>query len=243
MTNKGIDRVMVALDNMTKEQIELLLKDELNDFKVIKIGLELFFAHGKSWVKKISEEYDKQIFLDLKLHDIPNTVAKAIKSLEGLNISFLTIHLSGGRKMIEQALASAKAHLPKTKVLGVSYLTSLEDKDLKEMFNINLNNESFERLFDLALELKIDGVVCSAHEAKIVKKINDISTSDHQLYTVCPGIRFKDEIESNNTQDQKRVLDPKSAFKEGADFLVMGRSITQSNSLQERIKLLNEMQV
>jgi orotidine-5'-phosphate decarboxylase len=235
---KGIERVMVALDNIEKEHVEDLLNNELKDFHYIKIGLELFCAHGKEWVKNISKKYDKKIFLDLKLHDIPNTVSKSIKSLRGLDIAFLTIHLSGGREMIKAAMASANEHLPNTKLLGVSYLTSLENKDLNEMYGIDLNADAFNKLFNLAIDTNIHGVVCSPHEAKIIK---ELSSEKHDVITVCPGIRFNDEIEANNIQDQKRVLAPQDAFNSGSDYLVMGRSLTQATDIKTRINDLCEI--
>ncbi len=238
MNHKAIDRVMVALDNLDKNQVESLLENDLKEFSYIKIGLELFCAHGKDWIKEISNKYDKKIFLDLKLHDIPNTVSKAIKSLEGLDIAFLTIHLAGGRKMIEQAMISRKTYLPHTKLLGVSYLTSLENNDLKEMFGIELNDNAFTKLFELAIQTSIDGVVCSPHEASLIKKL---ANDRHDILTICPGVRFKDEIEANKVQDQKRVLDPEMAIKEGADYLVMGRSIIKATQLDQRVAQLSQM--
>ena len=200
----------------------------------MKIGLELFLKYGRELVIKINSQYNMKIFLDLKLHDIPVTVEKAIASLEGLPIDFLTVHLSGGTAMLEAAVKSRNTHVPNCKILGVSFLTSLESDDLKQLFAIEDVESAFSRLFKIAENSDIDGVVCSPHEVKLLK-------SNHKkLLAVTPGIRFFDEIENSNVQDQKRVMDPKSALAVGSDFLVMGRSLTKAVNLSERLAYLSQ---
>jgi len=230
-------RVFVALDNMTKEEIFSFLKLCNQDLTHIKIGLELFNKFGPSIVEEIHKLYQVDIFLDLKLHDIPNTVSKAISSLSGLPIKFLTVHLSGGRQMLKQAMVSKQKYLPDCKILGVSILTSLDKEDLAEIWSVTDMNESFLNLFKLAKDCNIDGVVCSAKELSI------ISSFENDLITVCPGIRFKDEIDSGNTGDQKRVLSPSEAFNSGASYLVIGRSLTQSDQLSNRIEYLRNLPI
>lgn len=238
---KDLSNIMLALDNFSKDELFFKLTETQNQLKTVKVGLELFCKYGPDLITEIYSKFECDIFLDLKLHDIPNTVKKSIASLEGLPIKFLTLHLSGGREMLIQAKEQAKLSLPNTKVLGVSYLTSLTPKDFKSIWDLNENDieNAFQRLFKLAIDTKIDGIVCSANELEI---INDIEKGHcTNLIKVCPGIRFKDEIDSGNTHDQNRVLDPKNAFMNGADYLVMGRSLTQSTEIKERIEQLKEI--
>jgi len=234
---KASERVFVALDNMTKEEIFSFLSVCYPGITHIKIGLEVFNKFGPSIVEEIYKLYPIDIFLDLKLHDIPNTVKKAIASLEGLPIKFLTVHLSGGREMLKQAMIAKDKYLPGCKLLGVSILTSLDEADLKEIWSVTDMNQAFINLFKLASDCKIDGVVCSAKELELVKSF------ENSLITVCPGIRFSDEIALGNTGDQKRVLSPKEAFQNGASYLVMGRSLTKALDLKERIQNLQNLPI
>lgn len=228
----GLDRIIVALDQMSLEEIDIFLKQKDNTLPFVKIGLELFVKHGPELVHRIHNDYKKKIFLDLKLHDIPVTVAKAISSLKGLPIDFLTVHLSGGEAMLKAAVAEARVSIPDCKLLGVSFLTSLEAGDLEDLFGIEDTDEAFLRLFRVASHSGIDGVVSSPLEVSLLKK------NFPNLLSVTPGIRFRDEIDSNVIQDQKRVMDPEQAFDEGSDYLVMGRSLTKTNRFSERIKAL-----
>lgn len=229
------ERVFMALDNMTKEEIFGFLEKSHKGISHIKIGLELFNKYGPNIVKELHESYPVDIFLDLKLHDIPNTVKKAIASLEGLPIKFLTVHLSGGREMLKEAMTSKEKYLPGCKLLGVSILTSLDHEDLNEIWSVTDMNKSFLNLFKLASDCKVDGVVCSAKELPIIKSF------ENDLITVCPGIRFEDEIKKGLTEDQKRVLSPQEAFKIGASYLVMGRSLTKAEDLSARIEYLKKL--
>jgi orotidine-5'-phosphate decarboxylase len=229
------EKVIVALDQMSLEDIDVFLKNPENKFSFVKIGLELFVKYGPDLVHRIHNDYHKKIFLDLKLHDIPVTVAKAVAALKNLPIHMLTVHLSGGEKMLTEALAEARRSIPQCKILGVSFLTSLEASDLKTMFNITDTDAAFNRLFNLASESGIDGVICSPLEAKLVKK------SHPHLLAVTPGIRFEDEINSTQTQDQKRVATPSQAFTMGSDYLVIGRSLTKAKDLSSRISELKSL--
>lgn len=228
----SLDRIIVALDQMTLEEIDAFLKKEDNTLPFVKIGLELFVKHGPELVHRIHNDYKKKIFLDLKLHDIPVTVAKAISSLKGLPIDFLTVHLSGGEAMLKAAVAEARVSIPNCKLLGVSFLTSLEASDLEDLFGIEDTDEAFLKLFKVASHSGIDGVVSSPLEVALLKK------NYPNLLSVTPGIRFKDEIDSNVVQDQKRVMNPEQAFDEGSDYLVMGRSLTKTDRFSERVKSL-----
>jgi orotidine-5'-phosphate decarboxylase len=225
----SINQTIVALDQMSLDEIDLFLSRPDNTLPTVKIGLELFVKYGPDLVHKIHRDYKKKIFLDLKLHDIPVTVERAIHSLKNLPIDFLTIHLSGGEEMLKAALNEARRSIPNCKILGVSFLTSLEVKDLKTLFGITNIEEAFLRLFDVAERTLLDGVICSPHEITLVKK------HFPRLLVITPGIRFTDEINSQNTQDQKRVAAPKEALNLGADYLVIGRSLTKAPNLSERL--------
>ena len=231
---KSLDKIIVALDQMSLDEIDQFLGLKDNTLPFVKIGLELFVKYGPDLVHKIHREYKKKIFLDLKLHDIPVTVSKAISSLKNLPIDFLTVHLSGGEAMLKAAVAEARVSIPNCKILGVSFLTSLEAKDLETLFGITNTDEAFLRLFDVASLSGVDGVVSSPHEVSLLKKHYP------HLLAVTPGIRFADEIQSTQVQDQKRVMNPGEAFKMGSDYLVMGRSLTKTDRFSERILSLQE---
>lgn len=233
MANR-LDKIIVALDQMSLEEIDAFLKQEGNTLPFVKIGLELFVKHGPELVHRIHNDYKKKIFLDLKLHDIPVTVAKAISSLKGLPIDFLTVHLSGGEAMLKAAVLEAKSSIPDCKILGVSFLTSLEAKDLYTLFGITDTDAAFKKLFHVASVSGIHGVVSSPLEVKLLKE------NYPHLLSVTPGIRFIDEITSNVVQDQKRVMDPIQAFQAGSDYLVMGRSLTKTDRFLERVNYLSQ---
>ena len=223
---KNLDRIILALDQMNADEIKQFLDLHGHHFKTIKIGLELYLKYGNQFILEMSQKYQKDIFLDLKLHDIPKTVEKAILSLENLPIKFLTVHLGGGLSMLESSLNEIKKTNPTCQLLGVSFLTSLELKDLQMIYGIQNSDEAFLRLFKLAHDSGISGVVCSAHELHLLKSLQT------NLIAVTPGVRFLDEINNQSLQDQKRVMDPLLAIKKGADYLVMGRSFTQSNNIK-----------
>ncbi len=233
-----LSKTILALDNMSQQEVEIFLNNNHKSISHIKIGLELFYLFGPEYLKAIHKQYNVKIFLDLKLHDIPNTVSKAIKSLQGLPIQFLTIHLSGGIEMIKQAQIAATTYLPQTKLLGVSYLTSLSSSDFQELWGIQESDieDSFTKLFKVASSVKLDGLILSSHELCMAKQIE--VKLKHNFIKITPGIRFRDEINSDNTQDQKRISTPMEAINNGADFLVIGRSLTQSNNIEARIQEL-----
>ena len=238
-SKESLDKVILAVDNMTQAEVRDLLKNwPSQKMPVIKIGLELFLKYGQPLVLDLFHEFGVKIFLDLKLHDIPNTVAKSIRSLKGLPIEFLTIHLSGGREMIQRALKEAKLNLPHTKVLGVSLLTSLDKNDFKELWDFSGNQveNTFKNLFTLALELEVHGVVCSPVELNLITSLE--KKHQRSLLKVTPGIRFEDEILMGSIGDQKRVLSPEVAIGSGANYLVIGRSLTESAQLDKRIEHL-----
>jgi len=186
-----------------------------NNVGGIKLGLEFFSKNGPQGVEKM-KKFGLPLFLDLKLHDIPNTVKQSLKNVLSLEPDFLTVHLSGGYRMIE-VLQDIKKQ---TKIIGVSLLTSLDNEDLKNM-GINLkSNEFVEHLVKIGVNAGIDGIVSSAQEIdNLKKKFND-------LIFVTPGIR----LSSDKTDDQKRTKSPRSAIASGSDLLVIGRPITESKN-------------
>lgn len=244
MSQQHLKKVIVALDNMDRDQILAWMEQAKADVGFAKIGLEAFCRYGRDLLETLREKYQLRLFLDLKLHDIPNTVSKTIQGLEGLPIDFLTVHLTGGESMLTAALKAQKKALPQTQLLGVSYLTSLDNKDFKQIWGVEQNDisQQFKRLFELAHTSKIHGLVCSAREAKALREYEK-ATSQKALQLVCPGIRFQDEIDDDiNLGDQKRVLSPLEAFKLGVDYLVMGRSLTQAPDLQKRLTQLHDVE-
>jgi len=180
----------------------------------LKLGLEFFSAHGQAGIREMAA-LDLPIFLDLKLHDIPNTVAKAVQALSSLKPTVLTVHAAGGLAMMEDAKAAAPAG---TKVVAVTVLTSLDSDDLSSIGVADDTHAQVERLTLLAKEAGLDGVVCSGNEVKAAKKL-----WPHGFFVV-PGIRPAD----GQAGDQKRMMTPRAALDLGASILVIGRPITQA---------------
>ncbi len=217
--------IFCALDfSDLEETIEFtkLIKDHIGG---IKIGLEFFCKNGPVGIEKL-KKFDLPIFLDLKLHDIPNTVKKATKNLINLCPEYLTVHINGGERMIKELCDIKK----KTKLIGVTMLTSLNRNDLKD-FGILCNEKSYvQNLVNVAVKSGLDGVVSSSKEVKVLKK------KYNNLIFVTPGIRLPDE----KLNDQKRVDTPGRAIKNGSSILVIGRTINKSNnpikSIQKIIK-------
>ncbi len=232
-----LDKTIIALDGMDASGVDDFLKTVNGSLSSVKIGLELFCAYGKKIVQEISLKHRLNIFLDLKLHDIPTTVKGAVKSLRGLPISYLSVHLAGGERMLEEALKACNQYLPATTLIGISVLTSLEDSDIKKIWGEKREEDLYGRLFRLALKTGVPAVVLSPRELKLLKKIEE--KHQQRLLKITPGIRFEDEILRGSTQDQKRVLSPGEAFNLGADFIVMGRSITNSKNITARLRELD----
>jgi orotidine-5'-phosphate decarboxylase len=215
------NKIFIACDSSNISKIKKIIKYSQNS-KIkfgYKFGLEFLNSkNGRAFVSKLNK---KIIFADLKLHDIPNTCTSAVKAIKDLRINYLTIHISSGL----EALKSVKKISGKTKIVGVSILTSLNNKSLKEIgFKIEVKKLVLHQA-RLAKKAKLDAIVCSAQEAPFVKKI-------FKGEIITPGIRF-----SSKTNDQKRVLTPKQAFRNGSDWLVIGRPITEGN-IKKNIKIL-----
>ena len=211
--------IIVAIDEVTFEKASTII-DSLDAQKcMVKIGSVSFNSIGHEIISFAAEKgFD--IFLDLKLHDIPNTVKKSIKGLSSLPIKMLTIHTSGGKEMMIAAMEAVSGS--QIKVFGVTALTSLNNNDTNQIFQ-RTTSEQVNAMLDLAESAGIDGVVCSPQELKLVKKRST-------LLSITPGIRLQD-----SNDDQKRVMTPKEAIDLGADYLVIGRPITESDDISESL--------
>ena len=212
--------IIVAIDeNNFKKASELIKK--LDPKKcMVKIGSVAFNSIGHEIIY-YAADHGFKIFLDLKLHDIPNTVKKSIQGLASLPITMLTIHTSGGKDMMMAAMEAVSG--TQIKVFGVTALTSLSDDEIDEIFQ-RTSSEQVNAMLDLAESAGIDGIVCSPHELELVKKRGT-------LLAITPGIRLQD-----SDDDQKRVMTPKEAINLGADYLVIGRPITQSDDILETLE-------
>ena len=219
-------RIIVAIDTYDLEEANAIL-DQLNpDLCKIKIGSVVFNSLGKSFLKEVSSRGFK-IFLDLKLHDIPNTVHEAILGFHDCSIDMLTVHLSGGEEMLKKAMLAGKSI--DVKVIGVSILTSLEESDTMALFDNKLDHQ-IRNLFEIAVKANLDGVVCSPHELEMS---NTILNSDSIKIT--PGIR---DIKVED--DQARTMNAKEAIEQGATFLVIGRPITQAQDISTALKTFSD---
>lgn len=208
------NRIYVAIDTPDLARAQALAQKVRHHVGGLKLGLEFFCAHGAGGVREMAH-IGLPIFLDLKLHDIPNTVAKAVQSLGPLAPAILTVHASGGRAMLEDAKAAAPVG---TKVVAVTMLTSLDSNDLSDTGVIGSPADHVRRLADLAAESGIDGIVCSGEEVAAVKK------AWPKGFFVVPGVRPSNGV----IGDQKRVVTPRVAVDAGASILVIGRPITQA---------------
>ncbi len=205
------DRLMVALD-VNNEQAALEMRDQLGDsVGWLKVGLRLFVAEGPKLIQQLQQTH--KVFLDLKFHDIPNTVAQAIESAGHLGVQMVNVHAGGGLPML-QAAAESAAKFPDMLLIAVTVLTS-DTMPKEQALAVALERAK------LAKQAGLDGVVCSVHEAAAIKE-----SCGSDFITVTPGIRWGNQ----DTQDQQRIADPKTAVERGADFLVVGRPILQAAS-------------
>ena len=214
MSNK---RLIIALDFKNIDEMSHFISNLDPQKCIVKVGLQLFISEGRKVLEFLSHK-GFEIFLDLKLHDIPNTVKKSVEEISQYNVKLTTIHLQGGRDMI-QAANQVKGD---TKILGVSLLTSLDDSDTRELYNNDFEKQ-FNNLINLATETKVDGIVCSSQELELI--------TDPSLIKVVPGIRNQE-----SSDDQKRVMTSSEAYSNGADYIVVGRPITQAKYIEEAVK-------
>ena len=205
-------RIYLALDTPDLAHAQALATAVHAHVGGLKLGLEFFAAHGQPGVRALAS-LGLPIFLDLKLHDIPNTVAKAIQSLASLQSAIITVHAAGGRAMMEDARAAAP---PATRVVGVTVLTSLDAPDLHSIGVAAALHDQVGRLADLAREAGLDGIVCSGGEVAAAR------ARWRDGFFVVPGVRLPD----GGVGDQKRVVTPRQAVDAGASIIVVGRPIT-----------------
>ena len=219
------NKIFIACDSTNVSKIKEIIKKTKNSKLKIgyKFGLEFLNSkRGRTFLSKLK---NKITFADLKIHDIPNTCVSTIKAIKDLKVNYLTIHISSGL----EALKAAKKVAGNTKLIGVTILTSLDNKALKE---IGFNKEVKKLVFHqakLANKARLDAIVCSAQEVKIVKKV-------FKKEIITPGIRF-----NSKSNDQKRTLNPKRAFANGSDWLVIGRPITKGNIKKNIKKLIDHL--
>ena len=219
------NKIFVACDSANISKVKDIIQKTNNSHLKIgyKFGLE--FLNSKNGRNFISKLKNKIIFADLKIHDIPNTCVSAIKAIKDLKVNYLTMHISSGL----EALKAAKKISGKIKLVGVTILTSLNNKALKEIgFNSDVKKLVLHQA-RLANKAKLDAIVCSAQEVKIIKKV-------FKKEIITPGIRF-----NSKTNDQKRVVTPKQALKSGSDWLVIGRPITKGNIKKNLNKLIDHL--
>jgi orotidine-5'-phosphate decarboxylase len=214
------DKIIVALDVSDLKEAEKLLISLKNEASYIKIGMEAYYSFGADIIK-LAKEFNYKVFLDLKLHDIPNTVYRTVKSLSSLGVDMINVHAMGGLEMMKKAKQAVLESEVSTTIIAVTQLTSTTQDMIKSEISIDIPlKESVLNLARNAQEAGLNGVVCSAQEVSWIKK----NTSPNFI-CVTPGIRPK----SSKLDDQKRVMTPKEALDAGSDFLVIGRPITQAD--------------
>ena len=210
--------VILALDVENRQKALAILAEVGSGLKWVKVGLQSFLRDGPDFVRELSDKgYD--VFLDLKLHDIPNTVSKAIESLAGLPIGMLTMHACAGSECMRAAAIATREHLSGAKLLAVTVLTSLNESGLREIGLEGTVGGHVERLAKLAVDSGVEGIVCSPLEIEPLRRILPKEAS-----LITPGIRPS----GSSVNEQKRVLGPSAASRLGADYLVIGRPILNS---------------
>ena len=220
-------KIIVALDSNDLNKTIKLTKILKKDVYAFKVGYQFFYNFGIDGYKKIYSICPK-IFLDLKLHDIPNTVEKGLEALIKMKPLFTTIHISGGDDMMRVSKLNKK----NTKILGVSILTSLDSNQTKKYYNKKNVSTLVKQFSQAAKKNKLDGVVCSPQEIKYIRK-----KVGRNFIIITPGIRVSDELKND---DQKRVETPKKALDQGANYLVIGRPITMSKDPLKTLKEINK---
>lgn len=212
----SIRRIIVALDDVSKERINRVIEATAPFIGIYKIGSIAFTAFGPKLIEDIKNR-DKEVFLDLKYYDIPNTVSKAVEQAASYGVRMMTLHTLGGYEMLQ---AAAAANRGRSILLGVTVLTSFDNAGLRKIGIEHDTGEMVTRLAMLAHDAGIDGLVASGHEVAHLRQV----TGDKTIIVV-PGIRFEQGASSD---DQKRVMSPQGAFDAGADYLVIGRPVTES---------------
>ena len=217
MNQVFLNPIIVAIDKNSETEAYQLTKELVGYVGAIKLGLEFFDTYGPDGIRNL-QKLKIPIFLDLKIHDIPQTVKKTIDTLSSLKPDILNVHALGGKKMMQFALESLLNNSPNTQLVAVTILTSLDDDDL-QMMEMNISTKNLvSSLAKLTKETGLSGVVCSSEEIKLVREV-----CGKNFKIIVPGIR----PEGSDKNDQKRIMTPKEAITLGADHLVIGRPITK----------------
>lgn len=225
LLQKPLNPIICAIDTTETEAARELVKQVQNSVGAIKLGLEYFTANGAAGVRQLAST-ELPVFLDLKFHDIPNTVSRAIKATAGINTFMMTVHTAGGRDMLRSAIDASMevAHTTgkeRPLIIGVTVLTSLDQDDLQIIGINNRLTDHVMRMADLAQSSGLDGVVCSPYEIQMLRR-----HCGEGFRLIVPGIRPEGVAHG----DQKRVMTPAQALKNGADYLVIGRPITEAEN-------------
>jgi orotidine-5'-phosphate decarboxylase len=230
MSKKMSDKkIIVALDFNDIDAVMNFVATITPDECRLKVGKELFTAYGPQIIRELHSR-GFEVFLDLKFHDIPNTVYKAIKVAASLGVWMVNVHASGGREMLLHARQAIEDSEHKPLLIAVTILTSMSAASVAEIGYADSLENQVLRLAKLSYECGLDGVVCSAHEAQRIK-----GATAEQFMTITPGIRLAD----SKADDQTRIMTPKVAVASGADYLVIGRPITQADNPSVVLKLIN----
>lgn len=229
------ERIIVALDMHTMEDMTQMVNQLGDSVSFYKVGMELFYSVGIDAITYLKQA-NKQVFLDLKLHDIPHTVAQSVRALTRLGVDLVTVHGLGGRTMLSAAVEAAKQEaeikgVKRPKILAVTILTSMDTKDWQEIGGAFDVSQEVSCLASVARLAGVDGMISSPHEAKVVRQQYG---SDFLIVT--PGIRPAFSM----SQDQKRIATPAQALRNGASYLVIGRPITAATNPQEAAEKIIE---
>lgn len=227
------NNIFIALDFPDAESVNSFLKpfNLVEKKPALKVGMELFYSEGPYFVKQLRDA-GYNIFLDLKLYDIPNTVAKAVSSINKLDVQYLTLHASGGKRMLEAAVQNKSKQL---KLLAVTQLTSFSEQEMQttQLTQVSMN-DSVKHLAKIAYQAGVNGTISSANEAAMIKMVTEES-----FLRITPGIRLL----GDDVSDQRRVMTPRKARENDSSGLVVGRSITQAvDPLQAYQRVLREWQ-
>jgi len=225
LSEKKFKRVFLALDTNNIKSAEKLVKLLKNELAGLKIGKELFSYYGPNLIKKF-KKYKLPIFLDLKFHDIPTTVYKAVKVVDSLKVNYLSIHSLGGNNMINAATKASNF----TKILSVSLLSHHDQKSINDIGIKQPIQNQIKKLILNALKNNVFGLILAPKDLDIARKIKK------KIIIFVPGIREK----KKGKDEHKRSLDPLSAIKKGATYIIIGRPITKSKNPKETLKLINE---
>ena len=218
----------IALDLKSNAQNISIVKKLHYHVYGFKIGYRSFYNNRSNELITEIKKSKSKLFLDLKLHDIPNTVSSAIDSLSNINPDFLTLHISGGKEMMKAAVNSIKKNKLKTKILGVTLLTSLDGKDSEKIYKERNTKKLVKKFAEIANNVNIHGIICSGDDLKVLRKYN-------KLIKITPGVKM-----FARNDDQKRVTFAHNALQDGASFVVIGRELIESKKPQDLLKKYGE---